>query len=69
MQNYHRILEHISFTFLLSKHHSSILQNLNKFGHAWTDTVGPQTERPQAERVSQLNNYELGPNRFEVNGF
>ena len=32
-------------------------------------TVGPQTERPQAERTSQLNDFQLGPKWFEMNDF
>ena len=31
-------------------------------GENFCGTVGPRTERPQAERVSQLNDFELGPN-------
>ena len=32
-------------------------------------TVGPRTERPQAERASQLNEFQLGPKILEVNEF
>ena len=32
-------------------------------------TVRPRTERPLAEQTSQLNRFQLGPNRFEVNTF
>ena len=45
------------------------------FSNTWPNdpleesTVGPRTERPQAERVSQLNDFELGPSWFELNEF
>ena len=32
-------------------------------------TVRPRTERPQAERTSQLNGFQLGPKEFELNVF
>ena len=33
------------------------------------NTVGPRTERPQAERISQLNDFQLGTKRFQMNEF
>ena len=40
------------------------LKNEDKNLHMNGSTVGPRTERPQAERVSQLNDFQLGPKRF-----
>ena len=32
-------------------------------------TVGPRTEQPQAERVIQLNDFQFGPEIFQMNQF